>query len=72
MLLSALHCTIARICIKIVRVVKVLRVRIKHFGGMTRCGETRVLRYKTVTQTTKAAEENLRKQCVCTTKAQDG
>jgi hypothetical protein len=36
MLLSALHCTIARICIKIVHIVEVLRVRLKQFGGV-RC-----------------------------------
>ena len=39
-----MHCTIARICIKIVHVVKVLRVRVEQFGGVTRCGETRVWR----------------------------
>jgi hypothetical protein len=41
-LLSAIHCTVATICIKIVRVVKVLRVRVEQFGGVTRCRETRV------------------------------
>jgi hypothetical protein len=34
MLLSVLHCTIARICIKIVHVLEVLRVRLKQFGGV--------------------------------------
>jgi hypothetical protein len=42
MLLSALGCTVATICIKIVHVVKVLRVRVEQFGGVTRCGETRI------------------------------
>jgi hypothetical protein len=41
MLLSALRCTVARICIQIVHVVKVLRVRIELFGEATRCSETR-------------------------------
>jgi hypothetical protein len=33
MLLSVLPCTIARICINIVHVVRMLRVRVKQFGG---------------------------------------
>jgi hypothetical protein len=41
-LLSALCCTVARICIKIVYVVKVLRVRVAQFGESTRCRKTRV------------------------------
>jgi hypothetical protein len=36
MLLSAVCCTVATICIKIVHVVKVLRVRVKQFGGVER------------------------------------
>jgi hypothetical protein len=39
MLLRALRCTVATICIEIVHVVKVLRVRVEQFGGVTRCGE---------------------------------
>jgi hypothetical protein len=35
MLLSALRCTVARICIKILHVVKMLRVRVKQFSGAT-------------------------------------
>jgi hypothetical protein len=42
MLLSAPRCTVATICIKSVHVVKVLRVRVEQFGGVTRCGETRI------------------------------
>jgi hypothetical protein len=53
--------------------VKVFRVRVEQFGKVTRCRETRVCCHATVTQTANAAaEENLRKQHVCTAKAQDG
>jgi hypothetical protein len=40
LLLSALRCTVARICIQIVHVVKVLKVRVEQFGEATLCSET--------------------------------